>query len=187
MRKVSRWIGTWETEGQSCQRMDRLQLWAWTPIALIWKDIKIPKQKEPIQNSLSKFARENCANYHGDNQCFGLNVRTLTDEAFRPPGDCYVVFGKRCSYFKRAVLGKRDTPYPHLCFVKDPEYENRVWDQWASIDLSAQQENKRRSCPMCDAPLMPRQRFCDTCKIKRRKKASQEYSRKHRAKSRGST
>ena len=140
-------------------------------------------KKKHIQNSLSKFAKENCANFHGENKCYGLNVRD--HHLFREPGDCWIVYGSQCSYFKKAVLGKRNTPYPHKCFVDDPDYEKRVWDQYAAIDLSAQTEEKRRTCPDCGAPLITRQKYCSACSERRRRKASAEYSRKHRRKHRG--
>ncbi len=115
--------------------------------------------------SLSKFIREHCANWANKTEaCIGLDAFGKT---FREPGQCWVIEGRPCEYFKNSVLGSEDNKHPHVQFVKDPAFEKRVWKQYQKIDATVNKEDARR-CPDCGVALRRRQKDCKKCKKKRR-------------------
>jgi len=126
-------------------------------------------------NSLSRFIKENCANWVHD-ECLGVDVFCVP---FRNPGKCFVMVGRPCGYFRKCVLGSEDTKYPHPCFVKEPAYEIRVRKQYKAIDHTVVEADTRR-CPECDAALQPRQRYCLKCATKRQRKAQRLKYQKNR-------
>ena len=78
-----------------------------------------------MRNSVTKFVKENCANWTGkaSEQCLGVDVSC---RAFREPGRCFIIEGKACPYFRRCVLGSQDYRFPHNTFVQNPALEKRV-------------------------------------------------------------
>lgn len=132
-----------------------------------------------MRNSLARFIREVCACWAGnpDEECLGVDVY---GKPFRKPGYCRVMQSKPCLYFRKCALGPEDAKYPHSCFVQDPAFEKRVRKQYKKIDHTVAEPDEVRRCPDCGAGLRPRQKYCDQCRIKRRRKTSREYKRKYR-------
>ena len=133
--------------------------------------------------ALTRFVKDQCANLTGEpeEECLGV---TAFGKAFREPGKCSVLEGKPCRYFKDSVLGPEDNKYPHLCFVQDPDFEMRVRKQYRQIDHTVIEANIRR-CPDCEAALQPRQRYCEKCSSRRRRKTQREMQKRSRRKGRG--
>lgn len=133
-------------------------------------------------NALTKFTKQQCANWTAEpeEECLGVSP---FGEPFREPGKCWVIEGKPCKYFKDCVLGPEDNKHPHLCFVKDPAFEKRVRKQYRRMDHTVVEADSRR-CPDCGAALRPRQKFCDTCAQKRRRKTQRENQKRFRRKRR---
>lgn len=132
--------------------------------------------------ALMRFVKKQCANWTGEpeEECLGV---TALGEAFREPGKCRVMEGKPCKYFKESVLGPEDNKYPHLCFVQDPAFEARVRKQYKGIDHTVVEADVRR-CPDCQAALQPRQRYCEKCSSRRRRKTQREMQKRFRRKRR---
>jgi len=87
---------------------------------------------------------------------------------------CLVEQGKRCRYFERAVL-----PSAEGIGLKELVcglYQKQV-GMTGDITLTGRQI---RRCPSCGAELKPRQRYCDSCR-QRRRRASYRRSRQKRA------
>ena len=78
---------------------------------------------------------------------------------------CKVQQGKRCSYFERAVL-------PTALDIGLKEHIYSLYGNHVGIE-SYQQFDKSniRRCTDCEAELKPRQRYCDECKKRRRRKS----------------
>jgi len=121
--------------------------------------------RKEIRNSLSRFVRQNCANFI-DGECLGLDV---FGKPFRNPGQCLVMIGKPCAYFRQCVLGSADTPYPHPCFARDPDYEKRVRVRYGRIDHKVVEIETARRCPDCNAALLKGHRYCVKCRSKRQR------------------
>ena len=137
-----------------------------------------------MRNALTKFVRGNCAHFSGveSEECLGYDI---FGKPFRKPGKCRVMEGKPCEYFKDYVLGKEGTKYPHLCFVRDPAYEASVRKLYKRIDHSVIEVDDTRRCPDCQAALKPRQRYCEKCSTKRRKKTQRDKHKEYRRNNRG--
>lgn len=133
--------------------------------------------------ALTRFVKEQCANWTGipEEECLGISA---FGEAFRQPGKCRIMESKPCEYFKDCVLGPEDNKYPHLCFVQDPAFEERVRKQYKAIDHTVVEADIRR-CPDCQAALQPRQRYCEKCSLRRRRKAQRQVQKRFRRKRRG--
>ncbi|MBL7186302.1 MAG: hypothetical protein ISS70_08240 [Phycisphaerae bacterium] len=101
---------------------------------------------------LTAFVRDECANYSKhDEGC-------LFDES------CKVMDGRRCDYFEKAVLGPPDYKY------KLPGYDyQKLFAQYAEQTEAERQQVEVRRCE-CGTPLRHRQRYCDDCTMKRRRK-----------------
>ena len=113
-------------------------------------------------NGLRIFVRNECANY-------GKN-----DEACIFADSCKVFDGQQCGYFERAVLGPPDYKY------KLPGYDyGKFFAQYAEQTKAEKQQVEVRRCG-CGRPLRYRQRYCESCALKRRRKAKRENQRKYR-------
>jgi hypothetical protein len=101
---------------------------------------------------LTIFLRNECANYHKH------------DEACLFGEPCKVMKGKRCDYFEKAVLGPPDHRY------KLPGYDyGKLFAQYTEQTKAEQPQVNVRRCE-CGTPLRHRQRYCDDCTMKRRRK-----------------
>ena len=100
---------------------------------------------------LTAFVRDECANYgKSDEACLF--------------GPCKVTNGQRCDYFEKSVLGPAD--YRH----KLPGYDyQKLFAQYAEQTKAEKQRVNVRRCE-CGTPLRHRQRYCDECTLKRRRK-----------------
>ena len=78
---------------------------------------------------------------------------------------CKVQQGKRCSYFERAVL-------PTAIDIGLKEHIYSLYGNHVGIEGYQQFDKSNiRRCPDCEAELKPRQRYCDECKKRRRRKS----------------
>ena len=79
--------------------------------------------------------------------------------------ECYVLEGQRCSWFEKAVLptAKQIGLLQHIVTA----YSKKVGLS-GELDHLCTYENVR-VCPDCGGPLQPKQRYCDTCTMRRRK------------------
>jgi hypothetical protein len=101
---------------------------------------------------LREFIRDECANYdkHDETCLFG--------------DSCKIMDGQRCDYFEKAVLGPPDYR------LKLPDYDyQKLFAQYAEQTKAEKQQVNVRRCG-CGTPLRHRQRFCDECTLKRRRK-----------------
>lgn len=89
---------------------------------------------------------------------------------------CKVQQGQRCSYFERAVLPTAD----------DIGLGHEVRQLYMEkCGTEGEDGNKgMRACPDCGGALKPRQRYCDSCKEKRKIKTNIESARRYRKKGR---
>ena len=129
------------------------------------------KKKMP-SNALTKHVRNECACWCKHNRyCIGIDVY---NKPFRNEGPCWVLESKPCEYFKKYVLCPEDYPYPNIAFQKNPAFEKKVRRLYSKIDKTKVVFTGRR-CPgafegrACGAPLLPRRRYCDKCRDKRRR------------------
>lgn len=134
-------------------------------------------------NALTKFVKQQCANWIGEpaEECLGV---AAFGKPFRKPGKCRIMEGKPCTYFKDCVLGLEDNKYPHLCFVQDVSFEARVRKQYKRIEHTIVEADIRR-CPDCQAALQLKQKFCEKCSVKRRRKTQRENQKRFRQQRRG--
>lgn len=80
-------------------------------------------------------------------------------------GSCLVEEGKRCGYFERAVLLTAvDIGLKELVYSL---YERQV----GIAGIGQFDSGEIRRCPDCGAELRWRQRYCDDCKHKRRRRS----------------
>ena len=111
-----------------------------------------------VKSGLRSFVKNECANFDDHfGGCF-----------FNNDNKCSVLEGKRCGYFEQSVLGKPDYKYKLLNY----DY-GKLFEQYAAINpryLSKMAKVSARIC-VCGEPLLPRQRFCDNCKRRRRQKS----------------
>ena len=115
--------------------------------------------------SLGKFIRNECANY---NKHYGTCV---TDK------NCVVEEGKRCGYFERAVLGPKD--YRHRLPLVDYEKMFALYSEATGKESETVTGNRCR----CGANLPPRKRYCNSCRVKRRRQTKKQYQHKFRQRS----
>ena len=80
---------------------------------------------------------------------------------------CRVIEGHRCSYFEKSVLPTAANTGQLVRITQ--LYEKNV----GASGITGQALTKIRSCPDCAGELKPRQRYCDTCKKRRRRKSFQ--------------
>jgi hypothetical protein len=113
------------------------------------------------ETKLTRFLAAECANY---GKHYALCV---SDEP------CDVLAGKRCGYFEKAVLGPVDYPYRLLGF----DY-GRLFGEYAALTRAKVGMVKQRRCE-CGEPLRMRERYCQKCRIQRRR---QSYRNTRRAK-----
>lgn len=116
----------------------------------------VRKQKQilgvKMKTGLTTFITNQCANWVG--YCL------LND------GDCKVMNGKRCKYFEKSVLGPPEYKYRTAGY----NYE-RLFPRYAKINKNLTgTEVKVRRCG-CGAILKRRERYCEKCRIKRRKES----------------
>jgi len=118
------------------------------------------------ETTLVRFVKDECANYN-------KHYQLCADD--KP---CKVLSGQRCGYFEKAVLGPPDYKY------KLPDYDYaKLFAQYAEQTKAENQIVKQRLCG-CGKPLRLRQRYCDTCKQKKRQKTKREAQQKFRRKQR---
>ena len=78
---------------------------------------------------------------------------------------CFVEQGKRCEYFEKAVL-------PTAADIGLKELVYSLYERQVGIAGIGQFDGGNiRRCPDCGAELRRRQRYCDDCKRKRRRKS----------------
>ena len=126
---------------------------------LNWGGKKVGKMRE---TTLTRFIRDECANYAKHYQ------ECLSDS------ECKVLSGERCGYFEKCVLGPPDYPYrlPGYDFAK-------LFAQYAEQTGARKQSVRIRRCG-CGTPLRHRQRYCDSCAMKRRRKTKRDSQRRYR-------
>ena len=102
-------------------------------------------------NSNPKENIPGCANYdHHNNGC-------LLEEV------CLIQEGKRCEHFEKVVL-----PTAVDIGMRESIYSQYAKAVGIEIDPQISNSNYRR-CPDCGTELRPRQRYCNTCKMRRRR------------------
>jgi hypothetical protein len=115
--------------------------------------------------SLTKFIKQECFNwYREEKHCI-----------FH--GQCFVMKGKPCTYFKRSVLPPPDYKCKHKCLVDDPVFEDRVRSEYRAIDSTL--EIGRKFCD-CGAAIPPRKKYCPKCSAKRAREQKRKWKRKNR-------
>lgn len=109
--------------------------------------------KKTKETTLFRFVKDECSNYLTHYGC------CMTDSP------CLVLDGNRCGFFERNVLGPLDNKF------RLPGYDyQKLFAQYADQTGAMTQKIKVRTCPCgCGTSLLPRQRFCDDEKEKRRK------------------
>ncbi len=112
---------------------------------------------------LKRFIKDECSNFDRHYQ-----ICLLDDER------CGVLFGRRCGYFEKAVLGSADYKYR----LPDFDY-GKLFAQYAEQTRTVALAIEQRRCA-CGNPLGLRQRFCVACSQKRRKDSNQKSQNKHR-------
>ena len=119
-----------------------------------------------IKGSSKAAEQPGCANYdHHYNGCLFGKM-------------CKVEQGQRCGYFEKAVL-------PAAADIGLSERMYSLYEKQCGISGTLER-GQMRICPDCEGTgIKPRQRFCDNCTRKRRRKTQREYHKKYRAKSRG--
>lgn len=133
----------------------------------------------PASNSLTSFIRSECACWYSyGKRCIGINALNVPFTAEEP---CWVMFGKPCNYFKKYVLCEPDYKYPPYAFQQNPDYEKKVRRLYGKIDNEEVEITGRRCTGIyegkeCGAPLLPRRRYCNKCRNRRR----EDSYRKHR-------
>ncbi len=95
-----------------------------------------------------------CCNYdHNSGGCLGKDC-------------CFVEQGKRCRYFEKVVLPtSADLGLKELVYSMYQKYVGIAEDDPLINTANI------RPCPDCGAELKSRQRYCDDCKSKRRRKS----------------
>ncbi len=113
-----------------------------------------------MRNILTKLVREECANLVSE-RCLGL---TAHSEPFRREGDCLIMQGKSCSYFRDAVLPLAERR-GRIDLVKE----------YARLDCEMPDLGKIRSkvrlCE-CGAAMLPKKRLCAKCAEKKRRESN---------------
>ena len=135
----------------------------------VWAESE-DKPKGGMVNSLTSFIRKNCANIEENGVC--LNVKIDGSTLHKKGGFCHVIFKRKpCSYFRRAVLGRADSAYPHDMFVGNPVFEQEVRDKYREIDHKVADVDAVdvRHCLDCGGSVEKRKRYCEKCLEKRRK------------------
>ena len=109
----------------------------------------------------------NFDNHYGDclfETCQGISSDNYLDEE-RSQCKCLVEEGKRCDYFEKAVL-----PTAADIGLKQQVYS--LYAKHVGIDEPTQLlAGEIRACSDCGAELKPRQRYCDRCSKRRRRKS----------------
>lgn len=127
---------------------------------------KPEKLKKVIKHkTLISFLKNMCVNYYNNN-CLLSNF-------------CEVIEGRRCGYFEKRVLGSTDYKY------RLPGYDySKIFGEYierTGAKIGGKVET--RNCT-CGKPLGYRQKLCDTCKKKNRKKTSRIYQKEYYRKNR---
>ncbi len=140
-------------------------------------------RSKPVNSELKKFARKNCAYYSlTPSHCPLTWVspdKPYYDLLKVSPGDCLIVNGHHCKYFRENVL-----PPANYRFFKDQKMLARLRAEYAKIDPKFTADDLLKSnirlCPDCNKNRLKKyRRFCDDCRDKR-KKLSQKKKRNKR-------
>ena len=75
---------------------------------------------------------------------------------------CAVEQGERCEYFERAVL-------PTAADIGQEEHVRSLYAKHVGLEGCQSDRPSTRECPGCGGELLRRQRYCDSCKKKRRR------------------
>ena len=125
---------------------------------------KPPDRDKHKYISLISFLKAECANYY-ESSCLLSHC-------------CEVLEGRRCDYFERSVMGPLD--YKHRL----PGYDySKIFGQYALKTNTVAVKVKTRLCG-CGNPLGYRQRLCDDCTEKNRRKSKSAYQKDFRKKHR---
>jgi len=116
------------------------------------------------QMTLASFVKQECCNFF-TNQCLGVDVHS---KRFRNQGNCYITDRKPCDYFVRVLL----------LLSKQKGCCDKIFSEYQNIDLAIKKD-KVRQCE-CGRELSKRERFCKSCRKKRRQKTNRENVRKYR-------
>jgi len=118
-----------------------------------------------------QIAYAECANWRKDGKgCLGAIIDDdLQIRRCKPRERCVLSTpGERCSYFEECVA-------PMAASIENPArraaFEAAVRDYRLAAKLPCADD---RPCPMCGRPMEPRQRFCEVCASRRRKRAKRE-------------
>jgi hypothetical protein len=108
--------------------------------------------------SLMQFVTEECANHRSDGSCLGMPVLLTKDSKMFPAEKCRVAEKKRCTYFEKCVLP-----------IAAQRGSGDVIDAYKSLaGQTAAIKFKARFCA-CGNPLASRDRYCESCKTKKRR------------------
>jgi hypothetical protein len=116
------------------------------------------------QITLASFVKQECCNLVSG-ECLGLNA---DNTRFRNQGKCYITERRQCEYFTRVLLPLSNQKG---CYDK-------IISDYQSIDLAIKKERVRQ-CE-CGRELSKRERFCKSCRKKRRQRTNRENVRKYR-------
>lgn len=126
-------------------------------------------------SGLLEFIRKTCPNYDGHYgycRCFDDSV--LVNGKLQPVQEherCLIQRGERCGLFEKVLLG----------IARQDGIYDRISGQYVQVNRAIRRVTVRR-CPDCGAELLPRRRYCDSCKERRRRKTNRENVRRHRKK-----
>jgi hypothetical protein len=102
--------------------------------------------------TLFQFAKENCANIDGT-------------ECVMNGSKCLLAKGKPCTYFKESVWPDCD---PNYRYASQSKYYPALRDEFTQVFGRVQTHEVRR-CG-CGEPLKKRERICEKCRKKNRRK-----------------
>jgi len=124
---------------------------------------------------LPRFVREECPDYVAARGCWRLKGR-----------ECLVIEGERCREFETSIfpIAVRSL---RLLRNKDKQDDRRVVEAYLCDHAELREtlvperdNNAVRPCPDCGAPLAPRARFCETCRVARRRKSDRRQKARQR-------
>lgn len=134
-----------------------------------------------------QFAKDECANYNDSNgSCLGVTADSLLPKPNRKPRACplprcVLVDGERCDYFERIVLPLAERGIPRFLEARNAYYAKaiRAAGMRPNAEITLPQPKKLRQCE-CGNPLAAGHRFCEKCKIAKRRETYRASKRRQR-------
>lgn len=105
-----------------------------------------------MAHTLNTFVRNFCSNFYENTCVFG---------------DCKVLDGKPCDFFEKGVYPECD---PGYLYATETDSHEKVLTGYRKIKkgFKGLKIENIRTCE-CGKPLLPHKRYCDSCRISRRK------------------